>query len=887
MVAGVERLFLNSRITAYLLTIVLLCPIWAEAHETAVTLQLKWKHAFQFAGYYMALEKGYYRQAGLNLSIIEGGPGRSPVAHVLSRPAAYGVASTGALLARSQGKPIRALGAIFQHSPLALMVLQRSGIRQLSDLRGKRIMLQHGELDADILASLRQVGLSAQDYRRQETNYRLDSLLSGACDAFSVYVTDQPYQLDAKHLPYRLFRPTDQGIDFYGDIVITSDDEVRHHPERVKAFMAATRRGWHDALTHPEEAIDLILLKYNSQHFSRRKLRFEADASAKLIMADVVDIGYMNRFRWQKIAQSYAALGMLPAAFPVDDFLYQPAPSLGELITTYRWPLLIGFLLLVLLVAAITILLLRRTVRQRTHRLIESERQMRDMVEMADVGIVIHRDGRFLYANPFMLSRMQIDSLTSIRGQEIWPFVHPDDRQLVEQRIDDVIHNDAVYHRQPLRYINTAGETYEVEVGSRAIQIDGQAAVLVIAVDVTERNRASEEKLAMQRQMEHTQRLESLGVLAGGIAHDFNNILAAILGNAALAERQLHKGSHDTLPRYLSNIVHSSEQATALCRQMLAYAGKGSLEVEQLDLSRMVERIAKLLTVSIHKGVTLHYELAKSLPAVEADATQLQQVLMNLVMNASDAMDAQGGEIRLRTGVVDIDASDAPLNVLHEPVAAGRYVFVEVADNGCGMDQATRAKIFEPFFTTKTDGHGLGMSAVLGIVRSHHGAILLDSTVGEGSSFRILLPALAQQVAVAQQDHAQEDDAIATWHASGTVLLIDDEQPVREAASMMLQEIGFDVRCANDGEAGVACYTAHQAEIVAVLLDMSMPNMDGAACFAALKQIDPQVRVILSSGYHEAEAAARMNTEGLAAFIQKPYHPDTLRRVMYQVVSTC
>ncbi|MDX8404932.1 MAG: response regulator [Mariprofundus sp.] len=384
----------------------------------------------------------------------------------------------------------------------------------------------------------------------------------------------------------------------------------------------------------------------------------------------------------------------------------------------------------------------------------------------------------------------------------------------------------------------------------------------------------------MLARIEHGDRLESLGVLAGGIAHDFNNILTAILGNAAMAERKALKNPQGTR-RYLDNIVASSEKAAELCKQMLAYSGKGKFVVKAVDLSAMMEEITKLLEISIAKGVVLKYHLTENLPAVEADIAQLQQVIMNLVINASDAIGDKSGVIAIGTGIMQADCAYLAGTSLDDRLPAGRYVYLEVSDTGCGMDKATQAKVFEPFFTTKFTGHGLGMSAVLGIVRGHHGAIQLYSELGKGSTFKVLLPISSQQIESITDATASGDE----WRGSGTVLIVDDEETIRETAAMMLEEMGFATLSAVDGEDGVRVYLKHQSEIVAVLMDMTMPKMDGKTCFTELRRINPDVKVILSSGYNEQEITTRFAGQGLAGFIQKPYLPDALMVIMHKTTT--
>ncbi len=385
------------------------------------------------------------------------------------------------------------------------------------------------------------------------------------------------------------------------------------------------------------------------------------------------------------------------------------------------------------------------------------------------------------------------------------------------------------------------------------------------------------EEKEMQEKMEHVQRLESLGVLAGGIAHDFNNILTAIMGNAALGKMKLE----DTSPAlaHLARIEKSSQRAAELCKQMLAYSGKGRFVVKAINLSDMVEDITKLLDVSIAKNVVLKFHLAENLPPVEADGAQLQQVIMNLVINASDAIGRKSGVISLSTGMMQADADYLGGAYAADGIEPGRFVFLEVADTGCGMDERTQKKLFDPFFTTKFTGRGLGMSAVLGIVRGHHGAIKVYSEEGQGTTFKVLLPASKEAVS----DHTRQT-ARGEWCGAGTVLIVDDEETIRETAAMMLRDMGFDTISAEDGEQGVDIYRKCQNEIVAVLLDMTMPKLDGKGCFREIRRINKDVRVVLSSGYNEQDATNRFAGQGLAGFIQKPYTPGDLRAKMKEAL---
>ena len=392
------------------------------------------------------------------------------------------------------------------------------------------------------------------------------------------------------------------------------------------------------------------------------------------------------------------------------------------------------------------------------------------------------------------------------------------------------------------------------------------------------------EQLRQQRQLEHVQRLESLGVLAGGIAHDFNNILTAIVGNATMAEKKLQRDPLEAR-NHLVRISQSTERAAVLCRQMLAYSGKGKFIIKRIDLSDEVRSMASLLEVSLHKQVTLRLELADALPPVNADESQLQQLIMNLITNANEAIDG-AGTIVLRTGMMRPDKA-----WLRQCVRADRqsakereYLFLQVEDDGCGMDEATQQKIFEPFFTTKFTGRGLGMSALLGIVRGHHGHIHLASTPGKGTTFTILLPP-AEPLTEDQQSAAEEPAGNYTLPASATVLVVDDEPDILEAAQAMLEDAGLATLGAADGEAAIACYRQHANEIAAVVLDLTMPRMDGEAALKELLHLDPELPILIASGYASSELKKRFAGHRVAGFLSKPYSQQQLCHAVGKALS--
>ncbi len=409
------------------------------------------------------------------------------------------------------------------------------------------------------------------------------------------------------------------------------------------------------------------------------------------------------------------------------------------------------------------------------------------------------------------------------------------------------------------------------EYGPRDVEILERIAKLYSLVAA--RQRASEERQGLEEKLRQTQKLESLGILAGGIAHDFNNLLVGILGNLDLALAKVPPES--PLRPQLVRADAAAQRAAELTNQMLAYSGKGKFVVEPVDISRLVEEMAHLLETVIAKTVTLRYELPPGLPLIKADATQLRQVVMNMITNASDAQQGRQGTVTVKTGTVHADR--AYLSTVHfgDSLPEGDYVYLEVADTGCGMDRDTSARIFDPFFTTKQTGRGLGLAAVLGIVRGHRGALKVYSEPGQGTSFKVYFPAAAgvrgesapiQQVAAAPPRSAR----------NGTILVVDDEPAVRSVAREMLEGQGFAVLSAADGVEGVELFRRHADEIMAVVLDMMMPRMGGEAAYREMRKTRSDIPVILSSGYNEQDAINRFAASGAAAFVQKPYRTQTL-----------
>lgn len=401
------------------------------------------------------------------------------------------------------------------------------------------------------------------------------------------------------------------------------------------------------------------------------------------------------------------------------------------------------------------------------------------------------------------------------------------------------------------------GAEFPVEVSLSWVEEGGSRVALAFITDISARKR-------LEEQLRQTQKLESLGVLAGGVAHDFNNLLTGVMGNASLALESLAP-SHP-VRGYLANIVAASQRAADLTRQLLAYAGKGRFVLSSFDISELVREIAPLIETSLPKAVQLRLALAKGLPLVEGDPSQVQQVVMNLIANAGEAIgEGMNGTVLVSAGEQCVDEHYLQTVLAGHPVAPGQYVYLEVNDTGKGMDEETIRNIFDPFFSTKFTGRGLGLAAVSGIVRAHKGAIKVYSAPAKGSTFKVLWPALTGP---RQEESPPRAAGLA---GTGLVLVVDDEAVIRQTAKAALERYGYTVVTAVDGQSALGLYGQMADRVALVLLDVTMPGLSGEETLAALQAIRPGVRVLVSSGYNESEALRRFAGRRLAGFIQKPY----------------
>jgi PAS domain S-box-containing protein len=505
----------------------------------------------------------------------------------------------------------------------------------------------------------------------------------------------------------------------------------------------------------------------------------------------------------------------------------------------------------------------------------DSESRYRVVSEMScDLIAESEESGRQTYIGP---GTEEILGYTNEEIMALEPFalIHPEDVEDLQASFKDAYRTSsdpADRNPTPMAYrirhrdgrwlwFETTGVPYQ--------RTDGEVRFLSVSRNVTDQKLVEQARLDLEQRMQRAQRLESLGVLAGGIAHDFNNILTPVLGEAGLGLQDLPEDS--PVRERFRKIQQAATRAAALTNQMLAYAGQEPMRVERLDVSTLVREIRELLESSISGRTTLELELEDDLPAIDAEAAQLSQVVMNLITNAAESLPDGDGRIRVSTGVLSLD-EPPPGALFAETMSPGRHVYIEVTDTGCGMDEETSARIFEPFFSTKFTGRGLGLAAVAGIVRGHHGAIEVESRAGSGTRFRVLLPiAEARKETAAPAARKKEPDP-----QSVTVLVVDDDDGVREFATDTLRRAGIQVLTASDGHEGLKLFRQHADQISVVLLDRTMPASSGADTLESIRALRPDAKVVMISGYSEERATEDVARRNLSGFLRKPFEPETL-----------
>ena len=503
-------------------------------------------------------------------------------------------------------------------------------------------------------------------------------------------------------------------------------------------------------------------------------------------------------------------------------------------------------------------------------------RQAKMIENISDVIVIIDKDGVNRYKSP-NVEKWFGWKPEELIGVNAFDNVHPDDLAAGLEFVGKLRNTPNATGTTECRYRCKDGSYKWVEITLVNLINDPEIqGILGDYHDISERKRFDDEKQFLEQQFQQAQKLESLGVLAGGIAHDFNNILAIIIGHCSLAEMK-----PDRAVEHIPTIEKAAERAAGLCRQMLAYAGKAMFTLTKVNLADLIDEMVQMLRATINQNVVIKSDLSTDIPAINGDASQLRQIIMNLIINASEAIGDVQGFIQVSLTKTAIKPGDSYVDHLGKAIQPGWYACLNVSDTGCGMDVETKNRIFEPFYTTKFTGRGLGMSAVLGIIKAHNGSLELISHPGEGTTFTIYLPIEASETT---GDELSSQVVSTPWQGSGTVLLVEDEDLVKQVAKAMLEALGFNVIEASNGREALDLYQNNSAEITLVLTDIGMPVMDGYALFRELKLLERDLPIIISSGFGDTVVTSRISVDEIAGLVSKPYRFDQLRDVLKSIV---
>lgn len=844
----------------------------ASRAEDQIVVQLKWKHQFQFAGYYAAIEKGYYAQKGLRVVLKEADHSIDPVHEVIEGRAQYGVGSSDLLLAQTNGHPIVILATIFQHSPLALMVRSDSGITTPQELAGKKIMLE--PQSAEIVSYLKNEGVSLDKVKLIPHTFNPQALINKEVDAISVYTSDEPFFLKEQKIPVTFFYPRSGGVDFLGESLFTSEDVLQRSPERTKAFVEATLKGWTYALNNPEEVTDMILEKYSKRH-SREHLLFEAQNLIKLAHLELLEVGYINKERWKHIAAVYTSLGLIKNPdIDWDHFLYgthsKPETQVLKIIGV---ALTLSLALFFFIVAPFYYLYwkLKKETKENEiirKRLEESETKFRFMVmNSQDAIAILDANGGIQYISE-SIRKIAGFSPEEIIGKSCFHFVHTDDLPKLRESILNVLNHPSQTVSIEFRHKDKSGKWIYVEaVGANQIHnITIQGIVLNIR-NINDRKQIEQENNKIQLQLIHSEKLASIGTLAAGIAHEINNPLAIISGyfeiiNQDLDVCEVPKEVRQKVQKTLIKQQDAVQRITKIVNGLRLTSKPDNCDVSNIDIHELLNDTIAIAESAFFKN---QIELTKDFQAQNHMALgnygKFQQVLLNLLVNAKDA----------------VENRPHPKVTIRTQNERGLIKF-SVIDNGAGIKSENHGKIFVPFYTSKdpNKGTGLGLYISRDIVTSVGGEITFSSHPEKETTFTISLPFISPVTISAPEEYLtiQKPPSI-----SGRALVIDDEEEIRFLLKKILESFGISVILAGNGFEGLEKMRSHHFDFI--ITDMIMPVMNGEKFLEEAKKLElKRTKFFVITGNVCTEEQNTIHPtlhDMIHNFIQKPFsHKDIL-----------
>lgn len=912
----------------------------ASAMEEVI-LQLRWLTQFQFAGYYTALEKGYYKDAGFDVTIVEGGVGTDTVEQVVDGKADFGVTNSELLLHYLDGAPVVALAAIFQHSPHVFLAREETGINHPHDFIGKVVKMSRSDRDAELHAMLKNEGVSLDKLNITEQQATPEDYLNPDIDVVAAYVTDQTYFLKKAKVKYSIISPIQYGVDFYGDLLFTSQDKIKKNPQQVQAFIQASLEGWQYAMAHPEEVADILTSKYGCKK-EREHLLSEAEEMKNLILPEMIELGHMNPGRWQHIADVFAKNQTITEDYSLDGFIFDPQ-KIDQQALRIRKSLVIG--LLGALTLTIFLFFFNKRLRKEVveheltaNALLESQEKLSQNIKQTEqfslsaASILSIKDEEILFnsisqaiveysdfkrvlislfqdqppyreligfagVNEEIVAKVRNTELSKKWYTEVFQqgiklgqfsyyiphtMKHILNQDAVIYGDDDVIDGEGFWHPEDNLFVRMNDEKGEfcgvisVDTSKSGLIPTDEVvrpleiyACLIAQIIILRRNEQKRTQLEMQ--LRQSQKMEAIGSLAGGIAHDFNNILSVILGNVDLA---LHiKPARADYTELLVDIKEAGTKARDIVQHLLAFSRKQDRTLNAVRIQKTVEDSIKFLRSTLPSTIDINSVVDLEGIFVNADPTQIYQIILNLCTNSAHAME-NSGQITIQATTVHMTAIES---ISNKKMIPGEYVRLTVEDNGEGIAQDHLHQIFDPYFTTKDfgKGTGMGLSIVHGIVESHDGVIAVESTPGK-TVFTVYLPVSSPEKEELSVLPANQPAPSRGEH----IMIVEDNQDLLHIVTKQLQVNGYNVSPFFDSQEAYESYARTPEEYDLVITDMTMPRLTGAELSKKLLQLKPDCPIFLYTGFSEKIDEKQAVEIGIRRYFEKPVDMGKLIQAM-------